>query len=72
VIRRSIMGSWYRQETARHEAELAAPQRFPLTDDGERTAKLTRAVVWEQIAPSKVSRDALAAARYRDWAGKRR
>jgi hypothetical protein len=54
---------WYRQQVAEHEAELAKPQRFPLTDDGDQTRE---AIGWA-AKPKPASGEKLKTARYRDW-----
>lgn len=51
-------------ERARHDSELAKPQNFPLTEDGEATRKVT-----DKAAAA--SRDHLATARYRDYKNRR-
>ena len=60
-----ITSRWYRQSQAAHEADLAKPQRFPLTGDGEHAEKITTPAVWTGRVVG--SAQDLARARYRDW-----
>lgn len=64
--RNGIMSTWLHQERAEHARDLAAPQPFPLTGDGENTMRLSMF--------RRQQRDlagALADARYRDWLANR-
>ncbi len=63
---------WIERERAAHDADLASPQRFPLTGDGEFTGKLTKRH-WQgemfehEFRTKQIAARHLMMSRYRDW-----
>ena len=64
------ISNWYREARAAHDAELAKPQRFPLTGDGLVTERIIKS--GPTNGPSSSIGQELKTARYRDWQWHRR
>ena len=70
MTRPFITSRWYQQAQATHDADLAKPQRFPLTGDGLVTERII--ATGKTNGPASSIGSELAAARYRDWEWHRR